>query len=239
MVEKESNKTQEQTGKDESRSLKSRIIGAFAAVVFVACLMLLISVKVDSFSANIQRESQVEALAQKAWATEIELPGLENFYKISENLYRGAQPTREGFGQLKELGIKTIVNLRSFHSDRDVMAGRDFLYEHIYMKAWHPEDKEVIRFLEVITDKSKQPVFVHCQHGADRTGTMCAVYRMVIQGWGKDEAIEEMTKGGFGFHSIWWNLENYLRKLDVANMRWMLFMEHLNRWDEELLITFE
>jgi protein tyrosine/serine phosphatase len=181
----------------------------------------------------------VEALAQKAWATEIELPGLENFYKISENLYRGAQPTREGFGQLKELGIKTIVNLRSFHSDRDVMAGRDFLYEHIYMKAWHPEDKEVIRFLEVITDKSKQPVFVHCQHGADRTGTMCAVYRMVIQGWGKDEAIEEMTKGGFGFHSIWWNLENYLRKLDVANMRWMLFMEHLNRWDEELLITFE
>jgi protein tyrosine/serine phosphatase len=167
------------------------------------------------------------------------LPGLENFHKVSENLYRGAQPTTEGFGQLKELGIKTIVNLRSFHSDRNMMASRDFFYEHIYMKAWHPEDKEVVRFLEVVTDKSKQPVFVHCQHGADRTGTMCAVYRIIVQDWGKQEAVKEMTKGGFGFHSIWWNLIHYLQELDIYTIKLALLLEKSNRWVEESQLSYE
>jgi protein tyrosine phosphatase (PTP) superfamily phosphohydrolase (DUF442 family) len=41
------------------------------------------------------------------------------------------------------------------------------------MKAWHPEEKEIVKFLKTVTDKTKTPVFVHCQHGADRTGLMC------------------------------------------------------------------
>jgi hypothetical protein len=47
---------------------------------------------------------------------------------------------------------------------------------------------------------------------------MCAIYRIAVQGWSKDEAIEEMTKGGFGFHSIWQNLPNYIRKLNIEEM---------------------
>ncbi|MHC4264510.1 MAG: fused DSP-PTPase phosphatase/NAD kinase-like protein [Planctomycetota bacterium] len=239
MVEKESNKPQEQINNHKPTSLKSRIIGAATAVIFIACLILLISVKVGSFSANTQRQAQEETLPQKAWAEKIELPGLENFYRVSEDLYRGTQPTIEGMGELKRLGIKTIVNLRSFHSDRDMMAGRDFFYEHIYMKAWHPEDKEVLRFLDIATDKSKLPVFVHCQHGADRTGTMCAVYRIVVQGWNKEEAIEEMTKGGFGFHSIWWNLIHYLQELDIYKIKLALLLEKSNRWVEQSQLSYE
>ncbi|MHC4292900.1 MAG: dual specificity protein phosphatase family protein, partial [Planctomycetota bacterium] len=215
MVEKELDKPEEQTDKDKKASLKSRIIGAAAAMVFIACLILLLHDKIETFSANVHRDVQKEKLTDKIWAEKVELPGLENFHKVSEVLCRGAQPSREGFGILKKLGIKTIVNLRSFHSDRNKMAGRDFVYEHIYMKSWHPEDKEVVRFLEIVTDKSKQPVFVHCQHGADRTGTMCAVYRIIIQGWSKEEAVDEMTKGGFHFHSVWWNLIRYIEKLDI------------------------
>jgi protein tyrosine/serine phosphatase len=81
------------------------------------------------------------------------------------------------------------------------------------------EDKDVIRFLQIVTDSNCTPVFVHCQHGADRTGTMCAIYRIAVQGWSKDNAIEEMTKGGFDFHSIWKNLPNYIRKLDVEEIK--------------------
>ncbi|MHC4689665.1 MAG: fused DSP-PTPase phosphatase/NAD kinase-like protein, partial [Planctomycetota bacterium] len=171
MVEKVLNNKQQQLDKNGSTSLKSRIIGAAAAVVFIACLILLLHEKNETFSANVQRDVQKEKLAEKVWAEKIELPGLENFHKVSKDLYRGAQPSREGFAELKNLGIKTIVNLRSFHSDRDQMAGRDFIYEHIFMKAWHPEDKEIIRFLDIVTNETNLPVFVHCQHGADRTGT--------------------------------------------------------------------
>ena len=132
----------------------------------------------------------------------MELPGLSNCYKVSENLYLGAQPTKEGFLQLKALGIKTVVNLRSFHSDRDDIPCIGLAYEHIYMKAWHAEDKEIVGFLKIVTDPNKTPVFVHCQHGSDRTGTMCAIYRIAVEGWSKEKAIEEMAQGPYGFHEV-------------------------------------
>ncbi|MBN2212120.1 MAG: hypothetical protein JW709_12050, partial [Sedimentisphaerales bacterium] len=53
------------------------------------------------------------------WATPIDVPGAPNLYKVSDVLYRSAQPSLEGLEQLKKLGIKTVVNLRSFHSDSD------------------------------------------------------------------------------------------------------------------------
>jgi tetratricopeptide (TPR) repeat protein len=157
--------------------------------------------------------------AQKQWAKPVELPGLPNFHKVSENLYRGAQPSAEGMKQLEKLGIKTVVNLRSFHSDSDELKDANLSYEHIYMKAWHAEDEDIVKFLKIVTDANRTPVFVHCQHGADRTGTMCAIYNIAVQGWSKDEAIEEMTKGDFGFHGIFENLVNYIRGLDVEKIK--------------------
>jgi protein tyrosine/serine phosphatase len=122
--------------------------------------------------------------------------------------------------QLEKLGIKTVVNLRSSHSDRDELQGTSLTYEHIEMTAWgKPENEDVLRFLQIVSDSNSLPVFVHCQHGADRTGTVCAIYRIMIQGWSKDEAIEEMTKGGFGYHSIWRNLPDYVRKLDIEEIK--------------------
>jgi protein tyrosine/serine phosphatase len=153
------------------------------------------------------------------WATSIQQSGLPNFFKVSEDLYRGAQPTKEGFKKLKEMGVKTVVNLRSFHSDRSELKGLGMNYEHIYMKAWHPERHEVIRFFKIVTDKNKIPVFVHCQHGADRTGTMVALYRIVIQGWTKEAAIREMTQGGFGYHSVWKDLIKFIQGFDVDALK--------------------
>jgi protein tyrosine phosphatase (PTP) superfamily phosphohydrolase (DUF442 family) len=155
----------------------------------------------------------------KTWATRIQKPGLPNFHKIDDGLYRGAQPTAEGMKQLKEMGVRTVINLRSFHSDRDEIGDTGLAYEHIYMKAWHPEDKEVVRFLQIVTDKARRPVFFHCQHGADRTGTMCAIYRIAIQGWSKEDAVKEMVEGGYGFHGIWQNLKKYIDELDIDEMK--------------------
>ena len=154
-----------------------------------------------------------------AWAVPIAAEGLPNLHRVNGQLYRGAQPTAEGFRQLEKMGIKTVVNLRSFHSDRKRLRGTGLAYESIDMKAWHAENEDIIEFLKIVTDPARQPVFVHCQHGADRTGTVCAVYRIVVQGWDKEDAIREMQDGGFGFHKIWRGLPKYIRKLDVAAIR--------------------
>ena len=121
--------------------------------------------------------------------------------------------------QLEKLGVKTVVNLRSLHSDRDEIKDTALAYEHIRTTTWNIDDKDVIRFLQIVTNPDCTPVFVHCQHGADRAGTMCAIYRVAVQGWSKEEAIEEMTKGGFGFHSYWQNLPNYIRKRDIQKIK--------------------
>jgi hypothetical protein len=62
-------------------------------------------------------------------------------------------------------------------------------------------------------------VLVHCHHGADRTGTMCALYRIAIQGWTKEDAIQEMVQGGYGFHEMWINLPDWIDKLDIESMK--------------------
>jgi protein tyrosine phosphatase (PTP) superfamily phosphohydrolase (DUF442 family) len=155
----------------------------------------------------------------KTWANPVELQGVPNLHKVSDSLYRSGQPTAEGMRNLKELGVVTVVNLRSFHSDRDELGTTGLAYEHITMKAWHPERKEAVRFLQIVADAKQSPVLVHCMHGSDRTGAMVAVYRIAIEGWTKEDAIEEMRKGGFGFNETWVNLPAWIRDLDVDSLR--------------------
>lgn len=168
---------------------------------------------------------EIALVTAKAWtnqaASPLNLPGLPNAFKVSDNLYRGAQPAAEGFKELKKLGIKTVLCLRAFHSDADAdaIAGAGLLYEQIPIHTWNAKEEDVVRFLQIVTDTNKTPVFVHCQHGADRTGAMVAVYRMALCGWKKDDAVDEMVHGGFGFHKTWENLITFLKNLDIEAVK--------------------
>lgn len=199
----------------------TRRIKIFRITVLTICFIgigIALSCSLSSCGANTQIDPSIPAATRAKWAQPLELPGLPNLHKVSEDLYRGAQPTSEGMKQLERLGVRTVVNLRAFHSDLDELEGTELAYEYIDMTAWNPEDKDVVRFLQVITDSNSAPVFVHCKHGSDRTGTVCAIYRIVIEDWSKEDAIEEMTKGGFGFHSFWRNLPKYIRELDIEKI---------------------
>jgi tyrosine-protein phosphatase SIW14 len=143
-----------------------------------------------------------------------DLPGLKNFAVVSEALSRGAQPTAEGFAELKRRGVKTIVNLHWAHSDRELLAGTGLQYVEIPCLPWHPEQGDVLKFLKIVAEPKNQPVFVHCEQGADRTGTMVAVYRMLEQGWTSDDAVKELSN--FHFHPIFGDVVTYLKKFDPA-----------------------
>jgi protein tyrosine/serine phosphatase len=71
-------------------------------------------------------------------------------------------------------------------------------------------------FLGVLLDPAKKPVFFHCAQGQDRTGTMCAVYRMEIEGWKNDEAFAEMQH--FGFNDVWFDLEAFVKNYKSAGV---------------------
>jgi protein tyrosine/serine phosphatase len=153
------------------------------------------------------------------WAAPMQLEGAPNLHKIHAGLYRSAQPTKEGMKNLDKMGVKTIINLRAFHSDAGNVKGTALLNDELNIKTWHIEDEDVIHVLRIIGKKENGPFLIHCQHGADRTGVMSAMYRIVVQGWSKDEAIREMTEGGYGFHPVWENVITYVKNADVEKIR--------------------
>ncbi len=176
------------------------------------------AVRVASAAEN-PNSPEVEKALQSGKAVRISLAGCPNLCKVSDTLYRGAQPTQEGFANLKKLGIKTIVSLRDHHSDEELLAGMGLIYATIATDTWELTPDKVAAFLRIAVDPNAAPVFVHCQHGADRTGVMIAAYRMVVQNVEKKKAIREMTHGGFGYHPLWTELPDFLRKLDVDALK--------------------
>ena len=175
------------------KSMKSFVLVCVTAVAILGC------------------NAEVVARPEK-WAVPMTCAGVPNLHKVSDKLYRSAQPTAEGMTNLVALGIKTVVNLRDNHSDSDEIGDLPLKARRIEIFTANMKDKYVDEFLSIVDDTNAVPVLVHCQHGADRTGTMCAMYRILREGWTVGDAIDEMKKGEYGYHSIWANLPRFIRK---------------------------
>jgi protein tyrosine/serine phosphatase len=153
----------------------------------------------------------------EAWATPVSSEHLKNFYKIDDRLYRSAQPDKKGFQELKTLGIRNVLSFRDYHSDEE---GKDLglnLYR-VKMEAGNVKAEKVIEALRIIRN-SEGPVLIHCWHGSDRTGLIGAMYRIVFLGWSKDEAIDELMHGGYGYHSLYKNIPEFVRQADIEEIR--------------------
>jgi tyrosine-protein phosphatase SIW14 len=142
------------------------------------------------------------------------LAGIENVGLVAPGIYRGSRPTDAGLDSLKKLGVKTVVNLRHYHGGAEE-AGckkRGIAYEHVVLASSEaPSDADVRRFLEIVTDPARQPVYFHCWRGKDRTGVMAATYRMAVERWTLEEALLEMHD--FGFYRGWHDLHAYVESL--------------------------
>jgi len=158
---------------------------------------------------------------RSAWADPItQYAGLSNLFRVSDGLYRGAQPTKaEGYASLADIGIKTVVNLRAGHDEEELTRRHGLDYVHIPMRAWSFDEEDVIRFLRVASRPENHPVFVHCRRGADRAGMIVAVYRVVVEGWSKQDALFEMTEGPYDYDPIWRKLARFVEEMDVDKLR--------------------
>jgi tyrosine-protein phosphatase SIW14 len=146
------------------------------------------------------------------WAERVERPGLPNFFRVSGDLYRGGQPEKIGVSGLKKLRIKTVISLRQSGIDEEIFRSSGMDHVVIPMNAFFPRREGFRRFLEIVSDPARVPVFVHCRYGSDRTGAAVAIYRIKVQGWAPSEAIREMVDGRYGFHWIHGHLKRFVRR---------------------------
>lgn len=162
----------------------------------------------------------VSAYCQNVSAVKITVPDskLENLYKIDTGVYRSEQPTDADFKALEKYGVREILNLRNRHSDDDEAQGTTLALHRQKMKAHSVSEEQLINALRIIKNR-KGPIVFHCHHGSDRTGAVCAMYRIVFQGVSKEKAIHEMTKGGFGFHRIYKNIIRVIENADVEHIK--------------------
>jgi tyrosine-protein phosphatase SIW14 len=163
-----------------------------------------------------QTAASAPPIAQPAFGEKLHIAGIHNAGKISDSLYRGAQPKEAAFSELKLLGITTIVDLRGEDHGKIAWEKRHaeslgMRFVHIPVSGWSPPtDEQVAEFLTLFRSEPGQKVFVHCRFGDDRTGVFVATYRMALEKWSAEQAMKEMYF--FGFNGFWHpSMKSYVR----------------------------
>ncbi|HEY5550848.1 MAG TPA: dual specificity protein phosphatase family protein [Opitutaceae bacterium] len=152
------------------------------------------------------------------WAAPVIGTTLENCFRVSDELYRCEQPGTKDIADLSALGVRSILNLRRYHSNEKSLekAGFTMLTERLEADDLTVDD--LVAALRQIREAPK-PVMVHCWHGSDRTGSVVAAYRIVFQGWTTDDALDELRHGGFGYHERWFpNIVVLFETLDANEL---------------------
>ena len=142
-----------------------------------------------------------------------------NLHQMTPTLYRSALPDSTALPVLEQLKIGTVINFLP-ESDAPWLKASDIKQVQLTYRTNHVDDADVLAALRAIQQaEANGPVLMHCKHGSDRTGLMAAMYRVVIQGWSKEDALNEMTLGGFGSSNGFKDGVRYMMKADVDKLR--------------------
>ncbi len=154
------------------------------------------------------------ALSLPVWAAGPGVAGVPNFHQVNENVYRGGQPSADGWPSLAKLGVKTVIDLRrpdehSTAEEARAVEAAGMKYVNVPMKGVvAPSEDQVTKVLTLLLN-SPDPVFVHCKRGADRTGTIIACYRMAHDRWNNKQALSEAKSLGMAWTQF--GLKSYIK----------------------------
>jgi protein tyrosine/serine phosphatase len=155
---------------------------------YVLVALLLVAGAVGTYELNWALAYRSEKFA---------LDGVSNFGRMNAHLYRGAQPTPEGFANLRRLGVQTVVRLslneEAAEQERRLVESMGMGFVSLpWSTAHQPNAEQIVEFLSLVKKHPQTTYFVHCKAGADRTGVFVALYRIVVDRWSTGRAIDEM-----------------------------------------------
>jgi protein tyrosine/serine phosphatase len=148
---------------------------------------------------------------------------------MDKGIYRGGQPSPDGWNELQKMGIKTVVRL-----DLESEGGNDESVEQVKNSSIQvidasgppskyserkeaPSSEKIRKAVEALANESNRPVYVHCLHGQDRTGLIVGIYRVLHDHYTKEQAYNEMLDHGF-HQNMFPGLVNVWEKFDGKSL---------------------
>lgn len=162
--------------------------------------------------------AETARLRPQSWAVPVLSENLKNWYWVDGKVYRSEQPDAEAMAALEQFGIRRVLNLREFHEDRDEAKDTGLELFHLPLNAGNIQTADMVKALKIIR-AADTPILIHCWHGSDRTGAVVAMYRIIEQGWSREAALDELVNGGYGYHSIYGNIRDYILAVDVEAVK--------------------
>ena len=146
-----------------------------------------------------------------------------NFFEIAPGVYRSNQPTHARLRRYRDMGVRTVINLRGpgryahYLFERESCAALGLTMVDVELRARHAVPAaRILEMLEAMR-RAERPFVFHCKSGADRAGFAAAAYLMVFEGRPVAEARKQLSLRYIHLKSTKTGVQDYI--LDVYEAR--------------------
>lgn len=122
-----------------------------------------------------------------------------NFHRISDRMWRSAQPAPYQIRRMARAGLKSVVNLRGGQSygslplEIEACEENGLHFENFVLRSRDVPSVEDIHSVIALFERLEYPVLFHCKSGADRAGMMSALFLALHEGQPVAEARKQLS----------------------------------------------
>lgn len=160
-------------------------------------------------------------------------PEIPNLRRVRPRVMRSGDPPRESWPHLARLGVTDVIKLD--YDDEWLDSGASPAGLRVHYTPLQPSTRlhlgvvedmfaepdrstlqEISSLIEKIELLPTRTWLVHCSNGQDRTGLVVGMIRVVMDGWDKRRAWQEMLDTGYhpellGLDRVWWDFQEKIQ----------------------------
>lgn len=131
-------------------------------------------------------------------------PFPKNFRRVTGQIYAGGAPDADFLNFLRNtLKVKTILSLDANVAAKISPIVKSLGMQHLVVPINPGETRMTDQLNYLVRNvpeilSNRQPIYVHCLHGSDRTGFVIALYRVKRENMNCNAALNEARKFGYG-----------------------------------------
>ncbi len=122
-----------------------------------------------------------------------------NFYRVTPQFWRAAQPAPHDINRLAHQGLKTIINLRggrefgSWPLEKEAAEQNGIRILDFTLRSRGAPEREAMLKARGFFAALETPALIHCKSGADRAGFMATLYLLLHENRPLDEAMQQLS----------------------------------------------